>query len=112
MPTDPQSQEQTPEVLSPAAKRLQAVQTEILARRNVQPQTYTPPPVPAGIAEKTRLEIEEGQKRVAMAEAQKQNRPAPKKEPDATTTTPVYRPADFVPNMSQGQNASKSYKAL
>lgn len=112
MPQDPQTLEVPEETLSPAAKRLRAVQEEILARRNTPKPEYVPPPVPPAIAEKTRLEIEEGRRRVAAAEAAKQNRPPPPRDPATGTMEPVYRPKDFVPNMNQGQQVTKSYKVM
>ena len=110
----PQSLEVPQEMLSPAAKRLKAVQEEILAKRAAERNkpVYVPPPPPPQIAEQTRLEQEEGRRRNEMANAQAAKRPVPKLEPDATVHVPVYRPVDFVPNMNQGQVATKSYKAL
>ena len=46
MPTDPHSLEVPQEQLSPAAKRLLAVQQEILARRNAVVPPPAPQPVP------------------------------------------------------------------
>lgn len=107
MPMDPlQTLEVPQETLSPAAKRLIAVRDEIMARRNVKPPVHVVQPVPAGIAEKTRLEVEEGKKRVAMAKANQANRPVPKPDKSEPTTTPVYRPLDFVPNFNQGKAKS------
>ena len=111
MPASPQSMEVPEQMLSPAAKRLKAVQEEILARRNAPKPVYIPPAPPPGIVEKTRLEIEEGRRRNAMAEEARANRPVPKADPSATMT-PVFRPADFVPNMSQGHQVDKSYKVM
>ena len=112
MQTDPLTLEVPEEILSPAAKRLRAVQEEILARRNEVKPEYVPPPPPPGIQEKTRLELEEGRRRVAMAEEAKVKRPQPKREAGDGHTVPVYRPADFVPNMKQGQQVTKTYKVM
>jgi len=111
MPTAPQSLEVPQDQLSPAAKRLKLVQEEILANRNKVIVPPEPQPVPPAIAEKTRLEMEEGRLRNKLAAEAKIVRPV-HKDPSAGQTTPVYRPADFVPNMNQGQTSTKSYKAL
>lgn len=109
MQAETKSLETPPEMLSPAAKRLRQVQDEILAKRNIKPTVYIPPPVSAQVAEQTRMEMEEGAKRVALASANKVVRP---RDPADGTSTPVYRPREFVPKMDQGQKADKSYKTL
>lgn len=87
------------EQLSPAAKRLREVHQEILARRNVKPPEYTPPPRPAALIEQTRLEQEEGARRVAMAKAQREAVRIPKPVAPEAVTEPVYRPGNHVPGM-------------
>jgi hypothetical protein len=78
---------------------------KVLANRNKVEPVYTPPPPPAQIAEQTRLEMAEGARRVALAAEAQKVRPAPKRDPSQGTTTPVYRPKDYVPNMKQGTDA-------
>lgn len=112
MPIVPQSQEVPQETLTPADKRLREIHAQIIAQRNAKPPVYVAPPLPPGIAEKTRLEIEEGRKRNAMAEEAKATRPQPKPDKTEGTTTPVFRPGDFVPNMQQGKQVSASYKVM
>jgi hypothetical protein len=102
----------TEDQLSPAARSIEDVHKQIIAMREEKPPVYVAPPVPAGIAEKTRLEIEEGRKRNAMALAERERATQPKKDPADGRTDPVYRPGDFVPNIDQGQIVSKSYKSL
>ena len=47
-----------------------------------------------------------------MAEEAKATRPQPKPDKTEGTTTPVFRPGDFVPNMQQGKQVSASYKVM
>lgn len=100
------------EPLSPAARSIEEVHRQIIEMRNQKPVEYVPPPVPQGIKDKTNLELEEGRRRNAMALAERQKALPPKKDPSEGTTDPVYRPGDHVPNMDQGQVATKSYKTL
>jgi hypothetical protein len=103
----------TEDQLSPAARSIEEIQRQIIEMRNEPPPVYTPPPVPQAIAEKTRLEIEEGKRRNALALAERNRaRPQPKADPTEGKTEPVYRPGDFIPNVDQGQVTTKSYKVL
>jgi len=97
---------------SQAARSIEDLHARIIAMRNEKPPEYVPPPLPAGIAEKTRLELEEGRKQNARQAAERAAAMVPKVEKSEGTTEPVYRPADYVPNMNQGQVANKSYKTL
>jgi len=78
---------------------------KVLANRNKVEPVYVPPPVPQAIATQTQLEMAEGAKRVALATEAQKNRPVPKRDPSQGTSTPVYRPKDYVPNMKQGTDA-------
>lgn len=109
MPTD---QSMPPETLSPAALRLREVHDQIRTMRNKPKPVYVPPPLSPVMAERTRLEMEEGQRRNAMALAARAAIQQPKKDPTEGTTEPVYRPGDHVPNMTQGQATTRSYKTL
>jgi len=103
------------EELSPAARSIDATHARIKAawaEAAKEPEPTPPAPLPAGIAEKTRLEIEEGRRRNAMALANRAQAQPPKKDPSEGTTEPVYRPGEFVPNMEQGHIPTKSYKVL
>ncbi len=76
-----------------------------VVKRRIQRDEPPPPPQPATNRqlERTRLEIEAGQRRVAANEAQAKLRPQPVREVSDGTTTPVFRPQDYVPNMDQGK---------
>ncbi len=76
-----------------------------VVKRRIQRDEPPPPPQPATNRqlERTRLEIEAGQRRVAANEAQAKLRPQPVREASDGTTTPVFRPQDYVPNMDQGK---------
>lgn len=103
------------EQLSPAARSIEEIHARILEKRNEKPPEYIPPPIPAAIQEKTRLEMEEGKRRNELAVAERAKAaaiPQPKPSHAEGTTVPVYRPGEFVPNMDQGQQATKSYKVL
>lgn len=86
---------------------------KVAAANRPEDKPYTPPAVPIRIAEQTRLEMAAGAQRVAEFEAQKASRPQPKPQQDGTMT-PVFRPADFVPNQKKGEGliASASARTL
>jgi hypothetical protein len=100
------------EPLSQAARSIEEVHKQIIEMRNQKAPEYVAPPVPVGIAEKTRLELEEGKRQNARQAAERANALVPKPDKSEGTTEPVYRPADYVPNMNQGQTVTKSYKTL
>lgn len=66
-------------------------------RKAHEPKPYTPPEVPAQIAENTRLEMEAGRKRVSEFEEMERLRPkkAPVDDPRVGKTTSVFRPEEF-----------------
>jgi len=88
----------------------------VAAARNPEPKPYTPPPIPERIAEATRLEMEAGRRRVSEFAAIEAARPKPQPQaqPGNATMTPVFRPADFVPDQKKGQGniASDSARTL
>jgi hypothetical protein len=89
-----------PEVLSQAAKSQNDIRAEIMKMRNEPVPEYIPPPRPAALIEATRLEMEEGARQNALAQA---NRAAMLPKPKPATegsTEPVYRPGDHVPNLA------------
>lgn len=53
-------------------------------------------------AEQTKLEMARGAEVSARHAAQQAARPPREPDPTEGTTTPVFRPADFIPNMKQG----------
>ena len=109
---DQQTLEVPEQMLSPAAKRLRDVQAEIIAMRNAPKPVYIAPPIPAAIAEKTRIEQEEGRRLVSLSKARQEALPVKPKDKADGTVVPVYRPGDFVPNFKQGDAVNKSYKTI
>src|ERR1035437_2416817 len=85
---------------------------KVLANLNKVEPVYVPPPVPPAIAAQTQLEMAEGAKRVALAAEAQKARPVPKRDPSQGTSTPVYRPKDYVCNMKQGTNEILKPKTL
>lgn len=79
---------------------LNAFVEKLLADRNKPEPVYVPPAPHPRQLEQTRLEMEAGAKRVAENEAEQ--RPVHPRDPSEGTSTPVYRPVEFVPNMNQG----------
>lgn len=102
----------TEQPLSQAARSIEDVHRQIIEMRNQKPPEYVPPPVPAGVAEKTRLEIEEGRRQNARQAAERAAQAQRRADPSEGTTEPVYRPPEFVPKMDQGHIVTKSYKTL
>ncbi len=77
---------------------------QVVERRMKRDEPPPPPPPPTNRQlERTRLEIEAGQRAVAKAAAEAANRPQRKPEPTDGTTVPVFRPQDYVPSMDQGK---------
>ena len=72
-------------------------------------------PVASAILEQTKREMEAGRAMNAHHEALKANRPAPKLSAReiaaAGTSTPVFRPDDFVPDPRKGQGVAASTSA-
>src|ERR1017187_2285146 len=85
---------------------------KVLANRNKVEPVYIPPPVPPAVAAHTQLEMAEGAKRVALSVEAQKARPVPKRDASQGTSTPVYRPKDYVPNMKQGTNEILKPKTL
>lgn len=122
MPITPQSAVPTEEAPSQAARSLEELHSKILEMRNQKAPEYVPPPLPQGIITRTQLEMEEGKKRNEQAKAERdaalqrasEAAEAKRKKEAAIegTTEPVYRPADYVPNMDQGQTPTRTYKSL
>lgn len=73
--------------------------------RNPPVKEYKTPPVPKAVQTQTELEMAAGRKRVAEFQQMEVERQAlsPKPEPHAATTTPVFRPADYVPDQKKNQ---------
>lgn len=86
---------------------------KLAAAKRPEDTPYVPPPIPLRIAEQTRKEMETGAARVAEFEAQQAARPRARPETDRSMT-PVFRPADFVPDQKKGQGnlASASARTL
>lgn len=90
--------------------RQQTFVTSILEARAPKIITpYQPPPIPVGVAAQTAREMEAGRARVAEFAANEEIR---KKVAEAhrsdkwgseQKSTPVFRPADFVPDQKKGQ---------
>jgi hypothetical protein len=82
------------------------------------PPEYVPPPIPARVAEQTRLEMEAGRRAVAEAEARDKAMAAIRKanqERDAAasgTMKTVFAPDDYVPNMQQGLTATRTNRPM
>lgn len=88
------------------------------ARTPHQRPEYVTPPVPAGVAEQTRLEMEAGRKKVLEAEGNEAERKrvteAHKNDKWQTQgkTEAVFRPGDFVPDPRKGQGANNGARAV
>lgn len=82
--------------------------TGVMAARNVVEKPYTPPAVPERIAESTRLEMAAGAKRVAEFEQIEAQRPKRPVDPSNGTMTPVFRPADYVPDPKKNQGQTNA----
>lgn len=80
---------------------------KIMEERNKPEPVYVPPAQHPRQVEQTRLEMEAGAKRVAENEVEQGNRPVPVRDPSEGTSTPVYRPVDFVPGMNQGNVSAR-----
>jgi hypothetical protein len=97
----------TEDQASPAARSIEELHERIIAMRNEKPPEYVAPALHPAIAENTRLEMEEGAKRVAYIENERAKLLQPKPEVEST---PVYRPAEYVPDMNHGFVAGKTLK--
>lgn len=75
-----------------------------------------PPGPPAAMTERQRnqieLEMEAGRRSVAKHAAQQANRPQPKPDKSEGTTTPVFRPEDYVPNLNSKTDSQRGVRQL
>lgn len=86
-------------------KKREFLQKVADARRpQVNPQV--PQPVSPRILEQTRREMAEGARQNEIHAERTRSGPIPPR-PDVQST-PVHRPADWVPNMNQGQNGARN----
>lgn len=87
----------------------------IEARQAAQAEAEQAPPAQAGMTERqlsqTELEIKRGKERQAHFAAIDASRPPRPVDPTAGTSTPVHRPADFVPNMNSGNVRATTLKS-
>lgn len=66
-------------------------------QQNEQPKEYIPPPMTERQVSSREAEMRAGAARVKHFEDQKKLRPPPVRDPHEGTTTPVFRPGDYVP---------------
>ena len=80
---------------------------KVMAARHPEPQPERPQPVAPQIMDQTKREMAEGARQNARhAEFHSRNPMPPHPDPtNNTSSTPVFRPADYVPNMKQGLDA-------
>src|ERR1019366_3700757 len=85
----------------------------VLKARNPEVKEYVTPPVPPRIAQQTLDEQAAGRARVQHFEELEKLRPKRPVEANGTMT-PVFRPADFVPDQKKGEGllASNSVRTL
>ncbi len=74
----------------------------VMAARTPPPKPPVVQPVAPLIQQRTSAEMAAGQRANAFHAAQQANRPAPRRDPREGGTVPVFRPADYIPNMKQG----------
>jgi len=78
-------------------------------------KVHTPPPVAPAIAEQTRREMQAGAEAVARHAAAKAARPAlvlsARELAAQGSSTPVFRPADYVPDPTKGQGTAAGTSA-
>ena len=86
--------------------RAKAIQKIMENRNRVEPEITQSPPTQR-MLEQTRLEMEAGRKRIEASKKRDQINPPPKPKSDGTTTA-VFRPQDYVPNMKQGYVNAKT----
>lgn len=74
-----------------------------------------PPPPPLTLRQRANIEAEQSRGKAALekhaSNLEAQRSIKVEREPEQSTNTPVFRPEDYVPNMSQGQKSSASARA-
>lgn len=75
---------------------------DAIRKHNAQPAipAYSPPPMTERQIAAREEELAAGRRTQAKAQAQWDSRPIPEKVPNEGFTTPVHRPADFVPGIN------------
>lgn len=86
------------------ADELRAKLLGTVAKRNLPPVEPKAQPVPAAIAEQTRLEMEAGRK-MNDHHAGVRSIPPRRIDPREGTSVPVFRPADYVPPLTKSPGA-------
>jgi len=94
-----------------AQKRKDDFAKAIVEARLPPPPPPPPAPVAAKILSRTEREIEAGRNRVKhFAQIEKARKALPRPSENEGGSVPVFRPSDYVPNMSQGKNKATSLK--
>lgn len=93
-------------VESAVAQSNREIYERIITSRNQPPAVPTPQPVAKRIHDQTRAEMAEGA-RISAIHAERSRtvprpRPSPREVAAQGTSTPVFRPADFIPGQNQG----------
>ena len=103
-------------VESDAARKNRAIYERILAARNQPPAVPVPQPVARRITDQTRVEMAEGARMSAIHAERTRTikRPQPSSREIAAqgSTTPVFRPADFVPDPVKNQGNVRSQPVI
>ncbi len=81
-----------------ASKGMDYLHRKLREHANKPKPVYVPPPITESMAQRIREEQEAGARAVAKHAAQQAARPQPPRDPKEGFTTPVYRPADVVPD--------------
>jgi hypothetical protein len=84
-------------VVRAAALSFPELEAQVLAARTQPKVEYVPPTPTPRQAEKIKQEMEAGAKRTAYFQEQERLRAQIKPDVNEATTTPVFRPKDFVP---------------
>lgn len=93
-----------------AEQRKEAFVARVMEIRNKPVANVVLAPATPRQLNQTQLEMAAGQRAVARHQQQEAARPRPVVKPDPTqgTTTPVFRPADYVPDQRKGQGHVKA----
>lgn len=100
------------EDMTPEEQRAEFVR-KVMAQR-AEDEKEPPPPPPLTERQRSQLEAEMARGKEALKKheenlaAQRAAQAAAPRDPAEGTTTPVFRPEDYVPNMKQGKAASAS----
>lgn len=86
-------------IVQERARQLQAR----VDRSNKPKPAPVPPPIPPALLDQRHAEMEAGRKMVAHHNSLKALRPQPKANSNEGTTTPVFRPGDYIPDQRKGQ---------